>query len=229
MLLAPRQVDTLISQAPSGETRLGDVAYGMLEELIVTGELSPGSVWSEAALSEKTGIGRTPVREALQRLSADHLVLLMRRYGIKITDINVHDQLLVLETRRELERLVSACAARRALEEERKLILEQARALRIAGSKKDVIGYLRHHFAAKKYAAACSRNPFAARALSPLHALSRRFFFFHRESFGDLHDLGALHADLAEAIGKAKADEAAKSSDLMMDYAVEFTRKIIDK
>lgn len=219
----------ILSEASGSEERLGDVAYATLEELIVTGELAPGSLWSEAALSEKTGIGRTPVREALQRLSADHLVVLLRRYGIKITEINIQEQLLVLEMRRELERLVSACAARRALESERKLFVDEARALRAAGNRKDVIGYLRHHFATKKYAAACSRNPYAARALSPLHALSRRFFFFHRESFGDLPKLGELHANLAEAIGKAKVDEAAKASDLMMDYAFDFTRKILDK
>jgi DNA-binding GntR family transcriptional regulator len=222
-------MDVIPSETGSGEPRLGDMAYARLEELIVTGELPPGSVWSEVALSEKTGIGRTPVREALQRLSADHLVVLLRRYGIKITEINVQEQLLVLETRKELERLVSACAARRASESERELILEQSRALRKAGSEKDVIAYLRHHFAAKKYAAVCSRNPFAARALSPLHALSRRFFFFHRESFGNLPQLGELHANLAEAIGKARIDEASAASDIMMDYAFAFTRKILDR
>ncbi len=217
------------SETGNSEQRLGDLAYATLEERIVTGELLPGSVWSEAALSEKTGIGRTPVREALQRLSADHLVVLLRRYGIKITEINAQEQLLILETRRELERLVSVSAARRATEAERKLILQKAGALRAAGIKKDVIGYLRYHFAAKKYAADCSRNPYAARALSPLHALSRRFFFFHRESFGYLPALGELHANLAEAIGNAKIDDAAKASDLMMDYAFDFTRKILDK
>ncbi len=216
------------AEKDNSEQRLGDLAYATLEERIVTGELRPGSVWSEAALSEKTGIGRTPVREALQRLSADHLVILLRRYGIKITEINVQEQLLVLEARRELERLVSVSAARRAIDAERQLIIQQARALRAAGNNEDVIGYLRHHFAAKKYAADCSRNPYAARALSPLHALSRRFFFFHRQSFGDLPLLGELHANLAEAICKANTDEAAKASDLMMDYAFSFTRKILD-
>jgi DNA-binding GntR family transcriptional regulator len=222
-------MDVILSGKAMSEPRLGDLAYAALEELIVTGELAPGSLWSEAALSEKTGIGRTPVREALQRLSADHLVVLLRRYGINITEINVHEQLLVLEARRELERLVSACAARRATDEERKLIIQQANALRKAGMNKDVIGYLRHHFAAKKYAAACSRNPYAARALSPLHALSRRFFYFHRDGFGNLPELGELHGSLAEAIGNGKAGEAANASDRMMDYAFAFTRKILDQ
>ena len=48
---------------------LTDLAYAHLEELIVTLKLAPGAAVSEAELSELTGIGRTPIREALQRLS----------------------------------------------------------------------------------------------------------------------------------------------------------------
>ena len=53
---------------------LSDQARTRLEEMIVSLELPPGSIWSEADLSAKLGIGRTPVREALQRLESDHLV-----------------------------------------------------------------------------------------------------------------------------------------------------------
>ena len=54
----------------------------MLEEMIVTLQLPPGSLWSEATLSESLGIGRTPVREALQRLAEYHMVIVLRRHGI---------------------------------------------------------------------------------------------------------------------------------------------------
>ena len=50
---------------------LTDRAYDALEEMIVTLQLAPGSAASEAELSQWLGIGRTPIREALQRLSRD--------------------------------------------------------------------------------------------------------------------------------------------------------------
>jgi len=50
---------------------LANEAYIRLEEMIVTLELQPGSVFSEAELSRKIRIGRTPLREALQRLTAE--------------------------------------------------------------------------------------------------------------------------------------------------------------
>jgi DNA-binding GntR family transcriptional regulator len=68
---------------------LSEQARARLEEMIVSLELAPGSIWSEAELSAKLGIGRTPVREALQRLEGDHLVRILRRHGAQITEINV--------------------------------------------------------------------------------------------------------------------------------------------
>lgn len=211
----------------NAEMRLGDQAYAAIEELIVTATLPPGSLWSEAALSARTGIGRTPVREALQRLAADHLVVLLRRHGIKITEVQVGEQLLVLDTRRELERLVSVSAARRATSPERKVHESGAAQLREIGKARDPILYLRIHFALKKFTCACARNPYAARALSPLHALSRRFFYIHHERFGDLMEVARVHADLAEAIGRGDEAAAAIACEAMTDYAVDFTKRII--
>src|SRR4051794_13307224 len=84
--------------APSAKSadRLADIAHSKLEELIVTLELSPGSLWSEVMLSERIGIGRTPVREAVQRLAWERLVTIIRRHGIKISEIDVHEQMLVV-------------------------------------------------------------------------------------------------------------------------------------
>src|SRR6478609_2474100 len=90
--------------------RLADIAHSKLEELIVTLELPPGSLWSEVSLSERIGIGRTPVREAVQRLAWERLVTIIRRHGIKISEIDVHEQMLVVEMRREVERLVATRA-----------------------------------------------------------------------------------------------------------------------
>ena len=82
---------------------LSDQAYEGLEEMIVTLRLEAGAVLSEAELSEKLGIGRTPIREALQRLAREGLVLILPRKGILVSEINPGKQLLLLEVRRELE------------------------------------------------------------------------------------------------------------------------------
>ena len=96
---------------------LTDRAYKELEELVVTLRLAPGSVLSENALAGELGIGRTPIREALQRLAREGLVVILPRKGILVSEINPRKQLLVLEVRRELERLVARSGALRRSED----------------------------------------------------------------------------------------------------------------
>jgi DNA-binding GntR family transcriptional regulator len=53
-----------------------------------------------------TGIGRTPIREAIQRLAREHLVLVLPQRGLLVSEMNVNKQLKLLEIRREIERLI---------------------------------------------------------------------------------------------------------------------------
>ena len=87
------------------DASLSDRAYRRLEEMIVTLQLAPGAVVSESALSKRLGIGRTPIREALQRLARERLVVVLPRRGIMVSEINVSTQLRLLEARRELEQI----------------------------------------------------------------------------------------------------------------------------
>ena len=90
---------------------LTEQAYNRLEEMIVTLRFAPGAVLSEQALATEIGIGRTPVREALQRLAREGLVLVLPRKAIIVTDTDPRRQLLVLEVRREIERLLARTSA----------------------------------------------------------------------------------------------------------------------
>ncbi|MEE8122944.1 MAG: GntR family transcriptional regulator, partial [Alphaproteobacteria bacterium] len=79
-----------------GKLSLTDRAYNQLEELVVTLRLEPGAVLSEGVLASELGFGRTPIREALQRLAREGLVVILPRKGILVSEINPRKQLLVL-------------------------------------------------------------------------------------------------------------------------------------
>src|SRR3977135_1097298 len=93
---------------------LTDRAYRELEEMIVTLQLAPGTVLSEQALSIRLKIGRTPIREALQRLARDGLVVIMPRRGIMGSEITLRLELRRREVRRDIERQNANLAAERA-------------------------------------------------------------------------------------------------------------------
>jgi DNA-binding GntR family transcriptional regulator len=205
---------------------LADQALMQLEELIVTLELAPGTVWSEAVLCERLQIGRTPVREALQRLQNEHLVEIVPRFGVRIVETNVEDQLLLLEVRRELERLVATRAARRATEEERAQCYQMADDL-IAMLERGVVEFLRYHYRVKRYITSIARNHYAEHALLPFHAISRRFYYLHYLHTRDMPLAAEHHARVIRAVAEGNEAAAATASDVLMDYAVEITRAVI--
>ncbi len=205
---------------------LADQARTRLEELIVTLQLPPGSVWSEAQLSEKLGIGRTPVREALQRLQSVYLVKIVPRFGAQVTEINVTLHLRLLEMRRALERLIAVGAARRATAEEREQLLRMAATLE-AMVDADVLRYLRFHYEIKNFIAACARNPYAESAIAPAYAMSRRFYYLHYRKVHDLPVAASHHAKVIRAIVSGNEAKAGAASDRLMDYVEELTRATV--
>jgi DNA-binding GntR family transcriptional regulator len=207
---------------------LTDRAYRMLEELIVTLALPPETILSEQSLAARLGIGRTPIREALQRLARDGLVVILPRRGILVSQINLKTQMRLLEVRRELERLMARGAAERATPEESALFGTIARDMRRASDESDDMTFMRLDRQFNELVSEAARNEFASRAMGLMHGLSRRFWYQHYRESGDLPLSARLHAEVAEAIAKRNPELAAKASDRLIDYIESFTRKTIE-
>ncbi len=201
-------------------------AFLKLEELIVKLKLEPGSIWTEAKLSDMLNIGRTPVREAVLRLANYQVVEIVQRFGIRISEINEREQLLVLETRRELDRLIAVQAARRATATQRQELERMAETLRKIGKKEDVAEFVRLFFVMKRFLAQCARNRFAEQAVVPLYIFSHRFYAQHH-SLDDLGLVADLHADLVSAVAKGDIEKAASFADKQLDYADMLTKRAI--
>src|ERR1700754_363334 len=206
---------------------LTEEAYSEIEERIVTLRLKPGEVLSEQQLSASLKIGRTPIREALQRLALEGLVRILPRKGILVSDINPREQLLVLEVRRELERLLSRAGAERATDEEREALNDIARAMDKAGKLRDDIAFMRLDRDLNHLMIETAHNDYAARAMKLLQGLSRRFWYMHYREAADLPLCARLHADQARAIAKGDRAGAARASDKLMDYVESFTRATV--
>src|SRR5689334_8210104 len=185
---------------PEPDESLTERAYRVLEEAIVTLALAPGEVVSEAQLSARLGIGRTPIREALQRLARERLVRILPRRGIVVADVDVTEQLRLLEVRREIERLIARAAAARADAAQRAGFDEIATGMDQAALDNDETAFLRLDQALNQAVLEAARNEFAAAAMALMHGLSRRFWFIHWRRSAELAEAAAVHAALARAI-----------------------------
>jgi DNA-binding GntR family transcriptional regulator len=214
------------SGTQSTET-LARKAYTVLEELILTLALQPGSVVTERDLIRLTRMGRTPLREALLRLSRERLVEVLPRKGIMISDINIAQYLSLLEVRRVIDRLIAENAAKRSSADQREELRRIAAAMEQEAARKHLVEFMRLDRAFDAVVEAAARNNFAVSAVKPLHAHCRRFWYLYRHN-GDLPKAAGLHSRLMRAIAAGNEREAAKASDALLDYLERFTKQTLD-
>ncbi len=92
--------------------------YNFLKHKIVSLEYPPNSVINEASLVSELKIGRTPIREALQRLERDNLVVIMPRRGTFVTEISIGDLPQIFDNRILLESYIAKLAAQKGTPEQ---------------------------------------------------------------------------------------------------------------
>ncbi len=90
---------------PLSAMTLNDHVYTSLRDYILMGTLEPGSFLREQELSERLGVSRTPVREALVRLAQEGLVERLPRRGFRMVDESVHELLNIYPIVAALEEL----------------------------------------------------------------------------------------------------------------------------
>ncbi|MFM1983723.1 MAG: hypothetical protein RL723_158 [Actinomycetota bacterium] len=93
--------------------RASDKAYRALLDDIVDGSLAPGTALAEVEQSERLGVSRTPLREALSQLRKDGLIEQTRGRGLTVTDVSLDDIVELYELRQPLEQQAVKLAAQR--------------------------------------------------------------------------------------------------------------------
>ena len=189
---------------------LAEQAYRMLEDKLVTLALPPGSMISEGDLIDLTGLGRTPVREAIQRLATQEFFYVIPRKGLMVTPVNRTDMLHILEARKPLERLIVYRASLNARDEQRSGLSAIARELTISYDSFEEFVRLDHDL--DGLLDACSGNPYAAAAVAPLRSHCRRFWYFYRDRM-QLSDAISAHSKMARLVARRDFRGAEKASD----------------
>jgi DNA-binding GntR family transcriptional regulator len=197
----------------SPETNLASLAeksYLALEDRLVTLDLPPGSLVSEGELIQLTGYGRTPVREAIQRLAQHDLFQVIPRKGFLVSPISRNGLMQVLEARKPLEGLISERAAMQASDEQRSALARIAREL--AGCHDNIDRFLDKNREIEQILDRCCGNPYAIQAVTPLRIHCRRFWNFYRDHF-KLSDVITAHSNLVRLAARRDIKGVQKASD----------------
>lgn len=200
---------TVIDESPTFEPAAAR-AYHALERMIVMLELAPGSFVTEGALIEKLGLGRTPVREAIQRLAWEGLLDIRPRAGIAIAPLHPGDWVRVLEARHGVEILLARSAARYVTRVAADRFHAAALSMQGAALSGSVQAFLEADKAFDEALAFAADNVFAARLAAPLQTHSRRFWFRYKAETG-LAEAAEHHVGLIRSI--LGGDEAVAAAD----------------
>lgn len=202
-----------------------DQASQQLQRMIEHGDLQPGSMVSESKLVEMTGLGRTPIREAIQRLAASRMIRVHPSKGLEIPAISIEDQLSALELRRAVEVLAVELACMRADGKQRGMMRDLAVSLNVPFELRDYSETVRQTHTMIIEAA---RNAYLNAAILPLQSMSRRFWIMHVSDAPQEIGRGAtLHQRILLAIAEGNIDVARKAALALNDYLVDFALAVI--
>ncbi len=184
-------------------------AYQAIKHKIVSLELEPGAVIDEAALITELGFGRTPIREALQRLALEKLVDIVPRRGMFVTEIGITDLQRLYEVRQMLESMAARLAAQRGRPEHWRRMEEALRPLddTVKDLSNDVLIAIDE--ACHKIMYEATDNEFLIDALSGMYALSLRLWYYSLAKIGTMHSTVLEHRDILEALRQGDAERAA--------------------
>src|ERR671936_1467254 len=191
---------------PAGQSRsaagrlIADRAHEELRDLIVTLKLAPGALLREDDLMARLGVGRTPLRDAIKRLSLGGLGAVHPRRGTTITPVDVSDIVHITEVRADLEGLAAELAALRMSEEELAACREWVERLGGLDRRAGAESLIRMDTEIHRFTWRAAGNPYLAQTLDRYYALSSRVWYMVIDRVPGL--AGAVHhqAKLLQAL-----------------------------
>ena len=172
--------------------------------MIVRLEMTPGAVVREDELQTKLGIGRTPIREALQRLARDQFLVVIPRRGMIVSNIDISELATLYETRAILEPYVARLACERGTSEHWKkmrAVLAKAKKTGITAQDQIQLDAQCHEIVWE-----AAGNRFLTDTLDVLYAQSDRLWHIHLADVADMGHALDEHEEILDALESGDND-----------------------
>ena len=205
-----------------GRRRLVDQAYEAIRDDLIALRIEPGAPLDEKELSASLGVGLTPVRDALKRLTLERLVVTYPRRGTFAAEIKISDERWLSEARTGLEGLAAMLAAQRATDADRVLLVELAQKLEAA---KLSLAYIDLDAAVHRAIYAAARNPYLESTLNQYANAALRIWHYALRGLSSPSPHPCDQAEVVDAIISRDGERARVSAEAhLLDYSVEVRR-----
>jgi DNA-binding GntR family transcriptional regulator len=199
-------------------------AYAELRDRIVTLRLPPRSVLREEGLMRDLAIGRTPLRDAIKRLSMEGLVAIQPRRGTTVTDVDASDIVDITDVRAELEGHAAERAAVRMDDEMRATCAELRDELEALERGADNDALMRLDERIHRFTWRAARNPYLLETLGRYFTLSLRVWYLVLDRVPAL-DV-SVH-DQAELLQALQDGDPARARTVMREHVLDFQSEVL--
>lgn len=203
----------MIESEHDRKPRKADTAYEELRRMIVTLELEPGAPVDERQLIDQLEIGRTPVREAIQRLIHEGMITHTPRRGSWVTPLSFTELQHLIQSRRMLEVECARIAARRMsadhLRRLRDKVEETGPQIKAGDSSTSV--FIDQYFHTE--IARATGNRFLVRMTEQLQHELIRYWYVSSVQVGELQIVVDHHLEILEALESGDPDQAVHAAE----------------
>lgn len=187
---------------------LRDVVFNNLRQAILKGELKPGERLMEISLSNRLGVSRTPVREAMRMLEQEGLVIMIPRKGAQVAEITEQDLDDVLEVRLGLEQLAVRFACERITDGELEKLGHAAEKFEKTAQKKDLSAVAEADVAFHEVIYQATHNRRLVQMISNLREQMYRYRIEYLKDVEGRKTLAKEHQSIWEAMERGEKEEA---------------------
>jgi DNA-binding GntR family transcriptional regulator len=191
-----------------GRASLHEQAAEELRRSIIRGELTPGMALSEAEYSAILGVSRTPFREALKLLAAEHLVILRSNRSAIVAPLVREEVANLFEVMSGVERIGAELAAVRINERELKRLATLQERMEKMTQQRKLTEYSMLNRSVHELIVACARNPVLTTTHDWLMSRVERARFQALSSKMRWDESLREHQMILEALGRKDSDAA---------------------
>jgi DNA-binding GntR family transcriptional regulator len=222
-MLLETPFDNAEAEDETASVSLSQQAYQRLRDMIVTLQLAPGALINEAVQMEELDLGRTPIREALQRLAYEGLVVLQPRRGAFVGSLSIVDLQQIFELRRTIEGYAASLAAERATPADLAAMQAALDALDMAGphARPEIYIGIDRNF--HRAVARAAHNRFLEPTLSRMYNLNLRLWYLALDKIGPMREAIDEHRRVLAAIRRHDGPQAEAA---MREHITGFQNRI---
>lgn len=199
---------------------MSERAYAQVRRMIIRLELAPGDVVREEVLQDRLGVGRTPIREALQRLARDQFVQVIPRRGMLVSSISASELSMLYETRAVMEPYAARLACARGLDSHWDEMAEAIASSRIVSGAPELLDIDRR---CHEIIWAAAGNRFLTDTLDVLYAQSDRVWHMYLADVADTRHAVDEHDEILDAL---RMRDASRAADLLEAHVRSFDDQV---